>query len=130
MRYYDTAIKNEIHEQNPENVPSTAIPMTDARVSAFFQELPPNHELTFDSNNLPIISEIPPLTAEQQFEISISELRSKRNNLLAKTDWTANSDVTMSDAMKTYRQQLRDAPTGLDTVEKVQAYEFPTEVTK
>ena len=28
--------------------------------------------------------------------------------LLAKTDWYANSDVTMSDAMKTYRQELRD----------------------
>ena len=63
-------------------------------------------------------------------EISLSKLRDKRNGLLAKTDWTANSDVTMSDAMKTYRQQLRDATEGLDTVEKVQAYEFPTEVTK
>ena len=63
------------------------------------------------------------------FNRAIENLRFKRNNLLAKTDWTANSDVTMSDAMKTYRQQLRDAPTGLDTVEKVEAYEFPTEVT-
>jgi PBP1b-binding outer membrane lipoprotein LpoB len=130
MRYYDTAIKNEIHEQNPENVPSTAIPMTDARVSAFFQELPSNHELTFDSNNLPIISKIPPLTAEQQFKISISELRSKRNNLLAKTDWTASSDLVMSNEMREYRQKLRDATEGLDTVEKIQAYTFPEEVLK
>ena len=61
---------------------------------------------------------------------SLDSLRIQRNILLAKTDWTANSDVTMSDAMKTYRQQLRDATDGLDTVEKVQAYEFPTEVTK
>ena len=61
---------------------------------------------------------------------ALFNLREKRNNLLAKTDWTANSDVTMSDAMKTYRQQLRDATEGLDTVEKVQAYEFPTEVLK
>ncbi len=61
---------------------------------------------------------------------SLDSLRIQRNILLAKTDWTANSDVTMSDAMKTYRQQLRDATEGLDTVEKVQAYEFPTEVTK
>jgi len=61
---------------------------------------------------------------------ALTQLRENRNNLLAKTDWTASSDVTMSDAMKTYRQQLRDAPTGLDTVEKVQAYEFPTEVLK
>ena len=60
----------------------------------------------------------------------LSILRTKRNMLLAKTDWTALADNTMSDAMKTYRQQLRDATEGLDTVEKVQAYEFPTEVTK
>jgi len=60
----------------------------------------------------------------------LQNLRDKRNNLLAKTDWTANSDVTMSDEMKTYRQQLRDATEGLDTVEKVQAYKFPTEVIK
>ena len=65
-----------------------------------------------------------------ELEIQLIELRNKRNNLLAKTDWTANSDVVMSDAMKTYRQQLRDAPSGLDTIEKVQAYTFPTEVTK
>jgi hypothetical protein len=60
----------------------------------------------------------------------LDDLRTQRNILLAKTDWTANSDTTMSDAMKTYRQQLRDATEGLDTVEKVQAYTFPTEVTK
>ena len=65
-----------------------------------------------------------------EFDIVIEYLRDKRNSLLAKTDWTANSDVTMSDAMRTYRQQLRDATEGLDTVEKVQAYEFPTEVKK
>tara|TARA_A100001015_G_scaffold7314_1_gene9040 strand:+ start:828 stop:1109 length:282 start_codon:yes stop_codon:yes gene_type:complete len=64
------------------------------------------------------------------YEMAIQDLRIQRNFLLSKTDWTANSDVVMSDAMKTYRQQLRDAPAGLDTIEKVQAYEFPTEVTK
>jgi len=61
---------------------------------------------------------------------ALQNLRDKRNNLLVKTDWTSNSDVTMSDEMKTYRQKLRDAPTGLDTVEKVEAYTFPTEVLK
>ena len=61
---------------------------------------------------------------------ALKQLREDRNSLLRKTDWTASSDLTMSDAMKTYRQQLRDATEGLDTVEKVQAYEFPTEVTK
>ena len=35
-------------------------------------------------------------------------LRNKRNILLAETDWMGNSDVTMSDDWKTYRQALRD----------------------
>ena len=37
-------------------------------------------------------------------------LRKKRNSLLAESDWMANSDVTMTDAWKTYRQALRDLP--------------------
>jgi len=64
------------------------------------------------------------------FEKAIFSLRIKRNELLAKTDWTSSSDLTMSDEMKTYRQQLRDATNGLDTVDKVNAYQFPTEVVK
>ena len=63
-------------------------------------------------------------------ELALLNLRSKRNNLLSKTDWTASSDLTMSDEMKTYRQELRDATNCLDTVKKVKAYTFPTEVTK
>ena len=57
---------------------------------------------------------------------ALTFLRKRRNELLAKTDWMANSDVTMSDDWKTYRQALRDLPSGLDTVEKVNAKEFPT----
>ena len=37
-------------------------------------------------------------------------LRIKRNKKLAKSDWMANSDVTMTDAWKTYWQALRDLP--------------------
>lgn len=40
--------------------------------------------------------------------------REKRNKLLAETDWSALSDVTMSDAMRTYRQALRDIPQQTD----------------
>ena len=46
-------------------------------------------------------------------------LRQKRKPLLEETDWMANSDVTMSNDWKTYRQELRDITNGLDTVEKV-----------
>ena len=38
----------------------------------------------------------------------------------------ANSDVTMSEAMKTYRQELRDLTNGLTTVEQVEAVTWPT----
>ena len=42
------------------------------------------------------------------------ELRKQRDAKLAETDWTANSDVTMADNMKTYRQKLRDLPAHAD----------------
>ena len=64
--------------------------------------------------------------APTQLQIELNNLRDKRNSLLTQTDWWGASDNTMTDAQKKYRQDLRDATTGLDTVEKVQAYEFPT----
>ena len=53
------------------------------------------------------------LTAEEltmKAEAAGNEARALRDRLLAATDWTANSDVTMSDAMRVYRQALRDVP--------------------
>ena len=41
-------------------------------------------------------------------------LRVERDRLLAETDWMGNSDVTMSSAWKTYRQELRDLPANSD----------------
>ena len=63
---------------------------------------------------------------DSAYDRSIAELRIKRNDLLSECDWMANSDVAMSDDWKTYRQELRDLPSGLDTVEKIEAKEFPT----
>ena len=37
-------------------------------------------------------------------------LREERNKRLSDCDWRANSDLTMSDEWKTYRQALRDLP--------------------
>ena len=39
-----------------------------------------------------------------------AQVREERDTRLAATDWMANSDVTMSDAWRTYRQNLRDLP--------------------
>jgi hypothetical protein len=38
------------------------------------------------------------------------QIRSKRNNLIAETDWWATSDRTMSAEETSYRQSLRDVP--------------------
>ena len=44
----------------------------------------------------------------------MKELRRQRDAKLAETDWTALSDVTLADNMKTYRQALRDLPASDD----------------
>lgn len=44
----------------------------------------------------------------------MAEIRTKRNDLLAETDWMALSDVTMTSEMATYRQELRDLPETVD----------------
>ena len=59
-------------------------------------------------------------------QISLFNLREKRNSLLAETDWWGAADNTMTDAQKKYRQDLRDLTTGLDTVEKVNSVTWPT----
>ena len=57
---------------------------------------------------------------------ALDNLRQKRNRLLAETDYLALSDATLSDDMKTYRQNLRDLPAGKDTVAKCENAVFPT----
>jgi hypothetical protein len=50
----------------------------------------------------------------------MKELRAERDKLIAATDWWASSDLTMTDAQKSYRQALRDITedyTSLDDVE-------------
>ena len=53
------------------------------------------------------------------FDRAMKDLRNKRTNFLVETDWMANSDVTMSEAMRTYRQELRDITNNLTTVDQV-----------
>ena len=64
--------------------------------------------------------------SDGQLNRDLSELRNKRNTLLLETDFYALSDVTISDEMKKYRQDLRDLPSGLDTVEKVANVTWPS----
>ena len=54
-------------------------------------------------------------------------LRRERDNKIAKSDWRANSDVTMSDAWKTYRQELRDLPSKYNDTTVQETITWPEE---
>ena len=60
------------------------------------------------------------------FDRAMASLRARRNSLLAATDFYALSDNTLSSAMSSYRQSLRDITEGLSTVEQVNSVVFPT----
>jgi hypothetical protein len=59
------------------------------------------------------------------FDRSLASLRQRRNSLLSATDYLALSDNTLSAAMSSYRQSLRDLTEGLSTVEQVNSVVFP-----
>jgi len=56
----------------------------------------------------------------------MAELRRQRDALLAETDYMGNSDVTMSDAWKTYRQALRDITDTTPSDDALSNITFPT----
>ena len=64
------------------------------------------------------------------FDRAMSNLRQRRNRLLAECDWEVimakEKGTTLSAGFKTYRQDLRDITEGLTTIEQVEAVEFPT----
>ena len=60
------------------------------------------------------------------FDRAIADVRSKRNALIAATDYLALSDNTLSTEMTTYRQALRDITNSVTTVDQVNAITWPT----
>tara|TARA_R100000773_G_scaffold39068_1_gene34405 strand:+ start:936 stop:1226 length:291 start_codon:yes stop_codon:yes gene_type:complete len=67
--------------------------------------------------------------ADGQADRDLADLREQRNNLLAETDWMANSDVTMSNEWKTYRQSLRDITKTFKSMSD-KDFKFPTKPTE
>ena len=61
------------------------------------------------------------------FDRAVAGLRETRTRKLSSTDWYALQDVTLTDAMETYRQALRDLPAGLTTVADVEAVSWPVQ---
>ena len=56
---------------------------------------------------------------------NLTALRKKRNYKLAETDWWASSDLTMTDAQKKYRQDLRDITKSFTSLDDVTWPEKP-----
>jgi hypothetical protein len=63
------------------------------------------------------------LTPEQSALAKWFDIRDKRNKLLSETDWWGVSDRVMTDAEKTYRQELRNLPNNFSSPDDVI---FPT----
>ena len=95
------------------------------------EHLVPNAEFTMNGDTYadiewhdttktkPTEAEIENARTAAQAALDLDLLRGERNKKLSETDWYANSDVTMSAAMTTYRQALRDITdtySDLDTV--------------
>jgi len=68
--------------------------------------------------------------ANGAFDRAMTELRSRRNQLLASSDWTQVADValTVEDdiAWRDYRAVLRNLPAGLRTADDVTNVDWPT----
>jgi len=57
---------------------------------------------------------------------AFESLRVERDGKLAETDFYALSDVTLSDEMKKYRQDLRDLPSKYDNSSVVKTITWPS----
>ena len=58
---------------------------------------------------------------------NLNMLREQRNIILAESDWMSNSDVTMTDEWKKYRQELRDITKTYKSLEDVKWPTAPSE---
>jgi hypothetical protein len=87
-----------------------------------------------DINSIVWENGTPPISKEDieaqfpivELEMAMSNLRAKRNQLIAETDYLALSDNTLSEAMSTYRQALRDITNGITTIEQANSVTWPT----
>lgn len=83
-------------------------------------ELVPNAQCIYSDFKIMEWHDTRPQPTEEQLQAKITELqaaepmrqlRLERTRKLAQSDWMANSDVTMTEAWRVYRQALRDITT-------------------
>ena len=96
--------------------------MSNIRITDALQALRPNSEYSVIGNvysGIDWLDKSQTKPTEDEINAKITQLESaepmrllrvERNKLIAETDWRASSDLILSDAWKTYRQQLRDLP--------------------
>tara|TARA_R110002167_G_scaffold355324_1_gene569656 strand:- start:39 stop:341 length:303 start_codon:yes stop_codon:yes gene_type:complete len=64
------------------------------------------------------------------YDRAMADLRSKRNRLLAASDWTQLTDTTLTSSEKSqwmnYRTELRNLTNGITTVEQANNVAMPT----
>jgi len=94
IRFLTDAVKNLL----PDNTPFNVNGATYAGIEILNDTVLPSEDA--------VMAEYARVEAAEPMRL----LREERDRLIAETDWMANSDVTMSDAWRTYRQALRDLP--------------------
>jgi hypothetical protein len=111
------------------------------KIAKAILKINPNAQFNYQDENIDSIewhngtTPIPKADIQAQFPIveldmAMQDLRAKRNNLLADTDYTVLQDSTYTDEQVAewviYRQELRDLTNGLTTVEQVDDVIWPT----
>ena len=105
---YAYIVDNKISELYPSNAKAgKCIKMPD---DYYMSE---THDYKYDPETDSIVEDFnppgPPVPTQADLDLmDLNALRGERNQKLSQTDWMANSDVTMSDEWKAYRQALRD----------------------
>ena len=105
---YAYIVDNKISELYPSNAKAgKCIKMPD---DYYMSE---THDYKYDPETDSIVEDFnppgPPVPTQADLDLmDLNVLRGERNQKLSQTDWMANSDVTMSDEWKAYRQALRD----------------------
>ena len=74
----------------------------------------------------PTMAQLDAYNTAAELSDALQVIRAKRNQLIAETDYLALSDNTLSEAMSTYRQALRDITNGITTVEQANSVTWPT----
>ena len=74
----------------------------------------------------PTMAQLDAYNTAAELSDALQVIRAKRNKLIVETDYLALSDNTLSEAMSTYRQALRDITNGITTVEQANSVTWPT----